>query len=146
MEVRDLVSVSRPNFASLGLEGFRSRLGLKGYRSRDFEYCNKLIQCSKISIIQQPLYLQVRNYKTGRKNVRNLKKIQLRSDDDLFYKTIGKMHKFWNPESRSRDFWWNLGLEVLTRSGSRRWRSRLYHWSSYFCILELMLLNAVIVA
>jgi len=43
MEVRDLVSVSRPNFASLGLEGFRSRLGLKGYRSRDFEYCNKLI-------------------------------------------------------------------------------------------------------
>jgi len=40
MEPRDLVS-RRPIFASLGLEGFKSRLGLglEGYRSRDFEYC-----------------------------------------------------------------------------------------------------------
>jgi len=37
MESRDLVSISRPIFASLGLnlKGFRSRLGLEGYsRSR----------------------------------------------------------------------------------------------------------------
>ena len=47
MESRDLVSVSRlastPVFASLGLEGFRSRLGLEGYRSRDFEYCKEMV-------------------------------------------------------------------------------------------------------
>jgi len=34
MESRDLVSVSRPIFASLGLEGFRSR---------DFEYCKEMV-------------------------------------------------------------------------------------------------------
>jgi len=30
-------------FASLGLEGFRSRLGLEGYRSQDFEYCKEMV-------------------------------------------------------------------------------------------------------
>jgi len=35
--------VSRPIFASLGLEGFRSRLGLEGFRSRDFEYCKEMV-------------------------------------------------------------------------------------------------------
>jgi len=34
MESRDLVSVSRPVFSSLGLEGLRSCLGLEGLRSR----------------------------------------------------------------------------------------------------------------
>ena len=34
MEFRDLVSVSRPIFTSLGLEGFRSR---------DFEYCKEMV-------------------------------------------------------------------------------------------------------
>ena len=34
MEFRDLVSVSRPVFASLGLECLRPRLGLEGFRSR----------------------------------------------------------------------------------------------------------------
>jgi len=46
MECRDLVSVSRnPFFASLGLEGFRARLGLctEGFRSRDFEYCKEMV-------------------------------------------------------------------------------------------------------
>jgi len=33
-ESRDLVSVSRPVFWSLGLEGLRSRLGLEGFWSR----------------------------------------------------------------------------------------------------------------
>jgi len=54
MEPRDLVAVprrvSRPIFASLGLEGFRPHLGLEGYRSRDFEYCKEWY--SKISTIQ----------------------------------------------------------------------------------------------
>ena len=44
--------VSRPIFASLGLEGFRSRLGLEGFRyrlglegfrSRDFEYYKEMV-------------------------------------------------------------------------------------------------------
>jgi len=43
MEFRDFVSVSRAIFASLGLEGFTSRLGLVGYRSRDFEYRKEMI-------------------------------------------------------------------------------------------------------
>jgi len=34
MESRDLVSVSRPIFASLGLEG---------YRCRGFEYCEEML-------------------------------------------------------------------------------------------------------
>jgi len=34
MECRDLASVSRPIFASLGLEGFRSR---------DFDYCKEKV-------------------------------------------------------------------------------------------------------
>jgi len=40
-ESRDFVSVSRPIFASLGLEGVRSRL--EGYRSRDFAYCKEMV-------------------------------------------------------------------------------------------------------
>ena len=43
MESRDLVSVSRPIFAILSLEGLRSRRGLEGYRSRDFEYCEEMV-------------------------------------------------------------------------------------------------------
>ena len=47
MESRDLVSVSRLAsrriFASLGLEGFRSRLCFEGFKSRDFEYCKEMI-------------------------------------------------------------------------------------------------------
>jgi len=43
MESRDLVSVSRlvsrPIFASLGLEDFSCRLGREAYRCWDFEYC-----------------------------------------------------------------------------------------------------------
>jgi len=35
MESRDFVSI----FASLGLEGFRSRLGLEGSKSRSLAYC-----------------------------------------------------------------------------------------------------------
>jgi len=73
MESRDLVSVSRATFASLGLEGFRSRLGLEGYGLETLNISKKWF--SKISIIQRfcLLYLQVRN-KKSRKNARNLKK------------------------------------------------------------------------
>jgi len=44
----DLMSsdgVSRLSFASLGLEGVRSRLslGLEGFTSRDFEYCKEMV-------------------------------------------------------------------------------------------------------
>jgi len=44
MESRGLVSVSSPIFASLGLKGFRSRIGLDGYRSREFENRNEMVQ------------------------------------------------------------------------------------------------------
>jgi len=42
---RDLVLslVCRTVFPSLGLEGFRSRLGLEGYRFRDFEHCKEMV-------------------------------------------------------------------------------------------------------
>ena len=43
MEFRHLVYVSRPIFASLGLEALRARLGLEGFRSRDFEYCKEMV-------------------------------------------------------------------------------------------------------
>jgi len=45
MESRDLVSVKTrlEIFASLDLEGFRSRLGLEGFRFRDFEYWKDVV-------------------------------------------------------------------------------------------------------
>ena len=63
----------------------------------------------------------------------------VRSDDKIFLKNFGKMHRFWSLESRSRtssleswsrSFWWSLCLEILSRSRSwsRRLRSRLHHW------------------
>jgi len=68
----------------------------------------------------------------------------VRSDDDHFLKNFGKMHKFSSlgsrvsvsnfksrvsvskflMKSRSR-------LEILTRSRSRRLRSRLHHWPTH---------------
>jgi len=49
---RDFVSVSRivsrPNFASLDLQGFRSRLGLEGYRSRSQAYCLETLNIASI--------------------------------------------------------------------------------------------------
>jgi len=56
MESRDLVSVSRivsrPNFASLGLEGFRSRLGLGGYRSRSQTYCFETLNITRYGLVK----------------------------------------------------------------------------------------------
>ena len=104
---------------------------------------------SEISIIQQLLFVVFAGKKLqsrSEKCQKFEKKINLEVMTTFFVTKIGKMQKFWSPESRSRDFWWSLGLEVLTRSRSRRLRSRLHHWSSYFYILELTLLNAVIVA
>jgi len=41
------------------------------------------------------LYLQVRNNQVGWKNYfRNSKTIQLASNDDIFLKNFGKIHKF----------------------------------------------------
>jgi len=69
-----------------------------------------------------------------------------------FFKHFDKIYKFWslesrspsrtsNPESRSRSFWWSLGLEIFTRSQSRRLRSRLHHWiqhnNRYFELIVL---------
>jgi len=51
-------------------------------------------------------------------------KNQLRSDDDISKKIRQNAQILKSP---SRNFWWRLGLEVFTRSQSRRLRSRLYH-------------------
>jgi len=47
-------------------------------------------------MILRLLHLHVRNNQnmSERKNARNLKKIQLRSDDDIFLKNFGKIYKF----------------------------------------------------
>jgi len=66
MESRDVVSVSRlvsrPIFASLGLEGFRSRLGIEDYRSRSQACCLETMKIARVwlslsetSVIQQIL-------------------------------------------------------------------------------------------
>jgi len=58
LESRGLVAISRPIIASLGLEGFRSRVGLEGYRSRSQAYCHKTLNTAtmwvrKTSVIQR---------------------------------------------------------------------------------------------
>jgi len=40
MESRDLLCVSRPIFASFGLEDFRSRLGREGYMTIRIQLCS----------------------------------------------------------------------------------------------------------
>jgi len=73
-------------FASLGLEGFRSRLAL------DLEGCRSCCICKQ------------KTTKTGRINGVNLKKFSWH-----FWKHFGKIHTFSSPETRSRisslDFW-----------------------------------------
>jgi len=56
---------------------------------------------------------------------RKFEKNQLRSDNDIFF---GKIHKFWSLESRSQSFWRSVGVEVLTRSRTRRLQSWQHHW------------------
>jgi len=63
--------------------------------------------------------------KKGRNNVRTSKKFNLGSGDDIFLKNFGKIQILWSLESRN--FWWSLGLEVLTRPWPWRLRSRLHH-------------------
>jgi len=81
MESGDLVTVSRRDlsrdpFLSLGLEGFRSRLGigLEGFRSRDIEYCKEMVfQNFYNSTIFCLLYLQVRNNQNTLEKCQKLK-------------------------------------------------------------------------
>jgi len=88
VESRDLISVSRivsrPNFASLGLEGFRSRLGLEGYRSRSQAHCLETWNITSIwlskTIIQRVfslLYLQARNHENRSEKCEKFEKNQL---------------------------------------------------------------------
>jgi len=73
MESRNLVSVSRPIIASLGLEGFRSRLGLEGCRPRDWILQRNSIAKFLQFTIYCLLYLQVRNNQNNSDNARSLK-------------------------------------------------------------------------
>ena len=100
--------VSRPNFASLGLEGFRSRLGLEGFRSRGFEYFKEMV------------YWWLRHFlKKIRENARILKS---RVSVSNFKSRVSVSEFLMKSQSRSR-------LEILTRSRSRSWRlrSQLHH-------------------
>jgi len=87
MESRDLVSVSRPIFASLG---FR----LEGFRSRHFEYCKEMVY---LNFYNSTIFFVVFSGKKLPKHVGKwqiFEKIQLRSDDNVFLKKFGKTHKF----------------------------------------------------
>jgi len=66
------------------------------------------------------LYLQITNNQNISEKCKKFdKKIKFRSDDDILLKNYWKMHNFevsvWvsNFKSRSRSFWWSLGVEVL---------------------------------
>ena len=69
-----------------------------GHSLETFNVAKKWL--SKTSIIQRVSCLSYLHFagqkqpNTGRKNSRNLKKIQLRSDDNIFLKNFGKIHKF----------------------------------------------------
>ena len=71
------------------------------------------------------LHLQVRNNQNISEKARN-KKYSTQKWWRHSKENFGKMPKFWSLESRS--YWWSFGLEVLTRSRSRRLRSRLHRW------------------
>jgi len=127
--------VSRSIFASLGLEGFKSRLGLECFRSRDFEHCKEIVyQNLYNSTIFCLLYLQVKTAKTRRK-MPEIKKKLFQKCERHFFLISAKSTNFdvsslglelrvsgFLIKSRSR-------LEILTksRSRSRRLRSRLHH-------------------
>ena len=137
MESRDLVSVSRPIFASLG---FR----LEGFRSRHFEYCKEMVYlnfynstiffccifrqettktCGKMADIWKNSTQKwwQRLFKKIRQNAQILKSRV--SVSNLKSRVSVSVWEFLM-KSRSR-------LEILTRSRSRRLRSRLHHWLVY---------------
>jgi len=115
MESRDWVSilrlVSRPSFSSLGLEGFRSRLGftLAGYRSWSqpivlrlwISEINGLVKHLHFNKVFVCCICRERTTKTVRQNPRNLKKLNLE-----VMKTF-----FWKISAKSTNFEvWSLGL------------------------------------
>ena len=89
-----------------------SRLGLGLETSLETHFCesrsrSRRFQVSRLRILQRNgllkfllfndfclLYLQEKTTITRRKNARNLKKIQVRSDDDIFSKNLAKCTKF----------------------------------------------------
>jgi len=75
--------VSKPIFASLGLEGFRSRLGLKGYRCRSLIKWVFLCCICRYEIITK-----------GWKNARNSKKINLEVVTTFIWKFSAKSRNF----------------------------------------------------
>jgi len=112
-------------------------------RSRRFQvsiisYCLETLNIAKKwlskTIIQWVfcnVYLLVRNSQNRSEKCKKFEKNKTWSDDDIFWKISAKSTNFevsvLNFKSRSRYFWWSLGLEVLTRSRSRWLRSRLHH-------------------
>ena len=118
MESRDLVSisrfVSRPIFASLGLEG---------YRSRSQSYCLETLKIARIWLsktfaIQKHFVCCICRQETTITrggNDRNSKKVQLKSDDDIFWKISAKSTNFevsshWIfDEAAGSNFWRGLG-------------------------------------
>ena len=145
-ESRDLVSVSRSMFASLGLslDGFRSRLGLEGFRSRDFEYCKEMVYQNSCN---SKIFVCCISSKKQPKHVGKMPEIwkKFRSEvmTTFFQKISAECTNFevsslgvelqvsvseFLMKSRSR-------LEILTRSRSRsrRLRSPLHHCHTKLC-------------
>jgi len=104
MESRDLVSVSRPIFASFGLEDFRSR---------DLEYCKEMV-CRKFYNLT--IFFVTFSSKKQLKHVGKMPKIWKKfneSGNGVFNKNFGKMHKF----LKSRSFWWSkVSVSVSSRN------------------------------
>jgi len=116
MDSRD--SASRPLFASLGLESFRSRLGLEDCGSRPQVYCLRLLILRRYGLrkFQRAfclLYLQVRNNQSREEKCQKFeKKIQLEVVMTFFGEIL---EKYWHAlqmfmsQCRSR----NSSLESL---------------------------------
>ena len=123
MESRD--SSRDPFFArlGLGLEGFKSRLGLEDFRYGDLNIAKKWF--IKISMIQRFFACCICRWettKTLRKIARNLRKFQVRSDDNSFLTNWqnAQILKSWvsasNFKSRVSEFFDEVSVSTVTVS------------------------------
>ena len=136
MKSWDLFSVSRlvskpiPSFASLGLEGFRSRL--ESVVSRLNSPRIRLIKASVIQSVHCQSNLQeMKSQKSRRKNPRKLTYMKSGSRDDVLLKYSTKRSanvrnfEVWVSVS---DFFMKSRSRSFTTPRSRRLQSRFHHW------------------
>ena len=80
------------------------------------------------------LYFQVRNNQNRSEKSRKFEKNSIYKWWRCVFQKFRQnaqilMSRVSDSNYKSRDFWWSLGLKVLTRSRSRKLRSRLHHCS-----------------